>query len=223
MFELFKKHKVKTNEQGENISNYRVELKKEYIRDVLKNKKLPIVLLDPLWHSMSDTIKTKFIKEKEAVLQELLKEQGRVSTDLKEYNVVKQNFLKQIIILSDEVQNGGDNKKLDELNKLHQSVLTANNKIEELETRLTEVGDEINQTNHAIIEEMVAVSYEYIEAYKKKEDELEKEIEALRSEMLNKTNEKKEAEKVQKNIYNYMHNMIGRQYVEVVDKEMMRK
>ena len=160
------------------------------------------------------------IDEKEKLLQELLKEQARLNTDYKEYNKVKQNFLKQILALSGEVQGEDGDKKIEELNKLHQSTLEVNNRLENIETRLEEVDEQVQVTNKELIGEMVAVGYEYIDIHRQKEIKLESEIEALRAEMLKKTNEKKQSEKFLKDIYNYLHNIVGQQQIEIIDKTL---
>ena len=200
------------------ISDKEVELKKSYINEILTNKKLPIVLLDPLWHTVKEQIKSKIISEKEKQLQELIKEQARLNTDYKEYTKVKQNFLKQILVLSGEVQDEVNNKKIEELNKLHQSILEVNNRLEEIEKRLEEIDKSVDTTNKELIQEMVAVGYEYIELHRCKEERLEQEITMLREQMLEKTNEKKQSEKFLKNIYNYLHNIVGQQQIEIIDK-----
>lgn len=202
------------------LSDKQVEIKKSYINTVLENRKLPIVLLDPLWYTVKEQIKSKVIDEKEKLLQELLKEQARLNTDYKEYNKVKQNFLKQILALSGEVQGEDGDKKIEELNKLHQSTLEVNNRLENIETRLEEVDEQVQVTNKELIGEMVAVGYEYIDIHRQKEMKLESEIEALRAEMLKKTNEKKQSEKFLKDIYNYLHNIVGQQQIEIIDKTL---
>lgn len=202
------------------ISDKKVELKKSYINEVLQNKKLPIVLLDPLWLTVKEQIKSNIISEKEKKLQELLKEQARLNTDYKEYTKVKQNFLKQILALSGEVQGEGSTKKIEELNKLHQSTLEVNNRLEGIEERLEVVDEEVKSTNKELVEEMIAVGYEYIEVHRLKEVKLEAEIAELREEMLKKTNEKKQSEKFLKDIYNYLHNIVGQQQIEIIDKTL---
>lgn len=222
MFSFLKKNRkvVIQDEIGDDvkISDKKVELKKGYVREVLENKKLPIVLLDPLWYTVKEQIKSNIITENEKKLQGLLKEQARLNTDYKEYVKVKQNFLKQILDLSGQVQDENSTKKIEELNKLHQSTLEVNNRLEEIEKRLEEVDEEVIATNNALVEEMVAVGYEYIELHRLKEIKLEAEIAELREEMLQKTNEKKQSEKFLKDIYNYLHNIVGQQQIEIIDK-----
>lgn len=194
-----------------------VTMKKEYIYNILKTKKLPIVLLDPLWHTAKEHIQSSQIDKDEEQLQNLLKEQARLNTDYKEYTVIKQNFLKQILDLSGKVQETGDPGAVDELSCLHQSTLGANDKLLEIEERLSEIDGDIEEKNKEIVSEMVAIGYSYIESYKLEAQKLDAEIEALRAEMLRKTNKKKEDEAVLKDLYNYLHSIVGREHIEVLD------
>lgn len=203
-----------------NVSERKIDMKKNYISEVLKDKKLPIVLLDPLWHSAREQINSEIISRDEKKLQELLKEQGKLNNDYKDYTTVKQNFLKQILEVSEAVQGSGNEKKLDELNKLHQSTLTTNEKLEQIENRLEKVEKEIESVNRELIEEMIAVGYEYIDVCKNKSRDLEEEIASLRQQMLIKTEEKKKSDKLFKDIYNYLHSVVGQEHIEVVDKSM---
>lgn len=224
----FRKKQRKVIVNNEEITEVKVrdeniDLKSDYINNILKTKRLPIVLLDPLWHSAKEHIKSSVIDNAEKELQELLKEQARLNTDYKEYTVIKQNFLKEILVLSGKVQVGNDDEALEELNKLHQSTLGANQKLEEIERRLDGIDDEINDKNKAIISEMIAVGYGYIETYKERSQVLETEITALRLQMLQKTAQKKESEAFLKNIYNYLHSIVGREQIEVIDKALGEK
>lgn len=205
------------------VNNENINLKSDYIYDILKTKKLSIVLLDPLWHSAKEHIKSPVIDKAAKELQELLKEQARLNTDYKAYTVIKQNFLKEILVLSEKVQVGNDDEALEGLDKLHQRTLGANQKLEEIEERLDSIDNEINDKNKEIISEMIAVGYGYIETYKERSQVLESEITALRLQMLQKTAQKKESEALLKDIYNYLHSIVGREQIEVIDKALGEK
>lgn len=222
MFNFIKKQRrAVVNHEGviESVNNEISQLKRNYIEDILKSKKLPVVLLDTSWHTAKQHIQSPIIDQIEKELQELLKEQGRLNTDYKEYTAIKQNFLKEILVLSNKAQEG-DNKALEELNKMHQSTLGANQKIEEIEARLEAIDDEINSKNKEIVSEMIAIGYGFIDTYKQKNEALETEITELRLQLLQKTQQKKESEAFLKDIYNYLHNIVGREQIEVIDKAL---
>lgn len=205
------------------VKDKEIDLKRAYIRDILETKKLPIVLLDPLWHSAKERIKSSVIETAEKELRELLKEQARLNTDYKEYQVMKQNFLKQILVISEKVQVKSENQAFEELDKLQLSVLGVNQKIQGIETRLEVIDDEIQSKNKEMISEMIAVGYGYIETYKERSQKLETEITELRLMMLKKTAQKKESDIFLKDIYNYLHSIIGREQIEVIDRNLGEK
>lgn len=228
LFNFIKKKQRKVLINNEEVTDVKVrdediDLKKDYVNNVIKKKKVPIVLLDPLWHTAKEHIQSKKIDQVEKQLQELLKEQGKLNTDYKEYTAIKQDFLKKILVYSGKAQEGGDPTVLEELNKLHQSTLGANQKLEEIENRLEEIEEEIESKNKEIISEMIAVGYSYIEKYKVQNEKLEVEIAELREEMLKKTNKKKEGDALLKDIYNYLHSIVGREHIEILDKALGEK
>lgn len=202
------------------VSNETINMKKEYIENILSSRKLPIVVLDPLWHTAKEHIQSDIITKIEKELQELLKEQARLNTDFKEYTVIKQNFLKEILALSGKIQEAEEAGAVEKLNSLHQSTLGANEKLAEIEERLDHIDEDIQAKNKEIISEMVAIGYSYIENYKLEAMQLEREIEILREEMLRKTNQKKQDEAILKDIYNYLHSIVGQEQIEVMDRVM---
>lgn len=227
LFNFLKKERkvIINNEEVTDIKvkNSNIDLKKEYIEDILRTKKVPIVLLDPLWHTAKEHIKSKVIDKEEKELQELLKEQGRLNTDYKEYTVIKQNFLKEILVVSGKIQDNSEPAHLEELDKLHQSTLSVNEKLEAIEKRLEAVDLEIEEKNKTLVSEMIAVGYSYIDNYKEQNEKLENEIAVLREELLKKTNKKKECDAFLKEIYNYLHSIVGREQIEIIDKSLGEK
>jgi len=131
--------------------------------------------------------------------------------------------LKQILTLSGELDIEGDNAKNEELTKLHGSTLGANQKLEAIEKRLDEVEIGIDEVNREIIEEIIAIGYEYVTLCKGNSERLEKEITELRELMISKTNQKKQNEQITKGIYNYMHSVVGQNQIEIIDKELWDK
>lgn len=216
---VLKQDEIKTSK----VLEADIELKKEHIMNMLQGKKLPVILLDPLWYTAKEHIKSEDINEGEQALKDLLKEQARLNTDYKEYTVIKQNFLKEILEISSKVQETEDQEATQQLSCLHQSTLGANSKLAEIEERLDHMDEEIQEKNTQVIAEMAAIGYGYIEKYKEEAAKLEAEIETLRLEMLKKTNQKKEDEASIKAIYHYLHSVVGRDPIEVMDKAFNEK
>ena len=66
--------------------------------DALKNKQIPVLVLDPKWHELfPDFRKTDKIKKLEEHLLDLIKQQGQSSNDLKEYEKAKKVVMENIV------------------------------------------------------------------------------------------------------------------------------
>lgn len=221
MFGKFKKNKIAKQQPKENnLKNDNRDKDLEQIRKLLESKKLPIVVLDHLWYQMRDTLSQTDISEKEKTLKELLKEQGKLVTDIKEYTVVKQNLLQQVLLLSQEINEKGNSEKVAELDKTSHGILKINETIEALENRALEVGDLIEETNKQLVESVVLDAYGSMEEYKQKKNTLEEEIDGLRKLLVEKTEEKKKYDQAISGIYNYLHKIIGYQYLDKVDRKL---
>lgn len=202
------------------VTDETIDLKKSYVSAIIKTEKLPIVILDPLWLKAREHIKSKIILKGEKELKELLKERSRLTNDLKEYTVVKQKFMEDILTISSKVQTEEDIKSLDTLDKLHESVLKTNDKIKGVEDRMGQLEIEIEKKNKDIISEMIAIGYSYIDNYKLQNDLIEEEVARLRQKVLDKTNQKKANEYSLKEIYSYLHSIVGRKEVEELDRKL---
>ena len=74
----------------------------------LEGKKIPILTLDNNWHRLfTQTDPNPKIKELENELNELLKSQGKLNTELKELKALKKKLMDEIMEVMDEL---GDNK-----------------------------------------------------------------------------------------------------------------
>lgn len=196
------------------------QMKEEYIASILALKKSPIVLLDPLWHKVKEHLMSGVLDQEEKHLQDLLKERARLNVDFKEYTAVKQQFMKEVLEQSQQVQEQQNAQTLHQLDNLHQSILEINKKLEAAEGRLEDIEEEIQEQNNKILIKMVTLGYHDIEVYKAEALKLEEEIEALREEMLRKTQEKKLKEDWVRDIYQYLHSIVGREPIEVIDKHL---
>ena len=106
-----------------------------YYLDALKNKQIPILVLDPKWHELfPDHRKTDEIRKLEKKLLDLIKQQGQSTNDLKEYEKAKKVIMENIVNnMTDGYEpeaemklkkQDANQKMLDELNQNSVSVAT---------------------------------------------------------------------------------------------------
>ncbi len=64
----------------------------------LKNKKIPLLVLDPQWHELfPEHRKTSEIKNCEKRLNELIRMQGQTANNIKEYDKAKKAIMDNIV------------------------------------------------------------------------------------------------------------------------------
>lgn len=224
MFEKFKK-KLAIQPQNEKsievkVSRRELKAREKAIKALMDQKKLPIVVLDKSWYDVKALIENDLIIEKEKVVLEFLKERGALNNTLKEKQAVKQSLMKKVLEASEALNNNGDESKLNELNTLYQAITRLNEEIPQIEERLEEIETLIAETNRALIEEAVALSYVYMDSCKAESKKLGEEIDVLRQELLEKTNEKKKYDSRMGTLYHYLHNMVGYKHIDKIDQTL---
>lgn len=215
MFGKLKKFKINQKTEKDKIS-----VQTNYIKELLQGEKLPLIILDGFWYEIKDFVQTDQIIAEEEKLGQLIKEKGRLTTESLKYDKAKQNLVFKVLEISEEIQCDQNEKKLQELEKSRQAILEINKIIEQNEKRLDELEILIETTNRKIVEEVVIQSYGQIEEYRKRKESLEREIDELRNQVVIKTEEKKTYDKQFGSLYNYLHKIIGYQYINKVDKQL---
>lgn len=215
MFKKFKQNKlIKCKNIDKNNK------KSEYIKKLIESRKLPLAVLDPLWYEMKQAIKTNELDYKEKILNEFIREKGKLTTDIQEYEKVKQNALQKVLQLSDEIQAQQENVKMKALEKTRQIVIKTNEIIQNNERRLEELEILIDKANKSLLEEAIEIGYMQMEEYRIHKQALEREIDELRKQVVIKTEQKKAYDKQFGVTYNYLHKIVGYKDIDKVDKEL---
>lgn len=184
----------------------------------LKNRKIPILVLDQKWHHLFAGIgKPDSVQALEKKVGELLARQGRLNQDFKEYKKLKSTLMKNIVENMDgaeEGENHASSKKLSEDRRLIDEI---NQKIEDCEDELLEVPKQIKEANDALMQETVAFFYQKLRVNTRDIEEISEWIKNIRIELKKQIIRKQNAEVKNKEIYSYMHDIFGPQVVDVFD------
>ena len=106
--------------------------------NALAAKKVPVATLDNKWHKLFSKVeKTDAIKEYESKLNELLRKQGRINSEIKEIKRVKKELMDEIVTLMD------DNEGSDKVEKNKKLISDCNDKIDSYNDDLMELPKEI--------------------------------------------------------------------------------
>ena len=72
----------------------------ELFRTALEGKKIPILTLDHKWHKLfTQTGDNEEIQELETVVNDLLKRQGKLNTEIKSLNIFKKKLMQEIMTI----------------------------------------------------------------------------------------------------------------------------
>lgn len=189
----------------------------------LQQQKMPIAILDHSWHQLTTEIKTPQVQEFEKELTELLKEQGKLNTDYTEYTQMKKGMLDTILNLTHEafeLKSNAAVKKIDDQQKM---ILNINEKLEKIEKDLEVIPKRIQEVNGLLLDQTVQLCYGYINEYREKSEELDEEIQIIRKELMTKTDIKKTYDKKIEQLYQYLHQLVGANFIEKLDKKYWEK
>jgi uncharacterized protein (DUF885 family) len=163
--------------------------------------------------------KNRRIIELENKLNELIREQGQTNNDFKEYTLLKKRMLSDIMDnMSDAIDyNDKDASKLLEKNK--QYISEINEKLEKYDNKLDEIPSKIQQVNEELFKECAEICYTTMEDNKKEIENLEVWIEETKNLLKEKIIKKQEMQEVNSKIYSYMHDLVGLEIVNYLDKD----
>lgn len=186
----------------------------------IKDVKLPILILDNKWHELfPDKYKTERIVELEQKLNALLKRQGKLINEIQDMKKLKKRFIKSIVmnmseILSDDSK--GKNKKLD---KNKQYINELNGKIDQYMDELGDIPYLIKDINAELVCESSRILNERLITSRHQLNEINDYINKIRDELKQKLLLKQDIEESNSLIYTYMHDLLGVEIMDILDKE----
>lgn len=191
---------------------------------IVKDKKLPILTLDNRWHELfPEENKNTLIRELEYKLKNLLKKQGRLVNGIKDMKELKNNLLKDIVVNMDTGKEPARKAKDRKLDRNRHYVNEINLKTEAAMEELAELPYQIKQVNEELMAESIRLFYEQLEANREELEEVTEWINSIREELKTKILIKQDLEAKNSLIYTYMHDILGAEIMEMVDKEQNKR
>lgn len=188
-------------------------------RVFLKNKKIPICVLDQKWHRLfAIKGKPENIAACEQELNELLKKQGQMNHEIKELKKLKTKLMGNIVqnMEGTHQENVGrmSSKKLDEDKRLIDDI---NGKLEEHEDALMELPREIDRVNKELMLMTVEFCYGNLRVNVAEIREITDWITQVRIDLKKNIIKKQNREINSRQIYAYMHDLFGAEMMDVFD------
>lgn len=190
-----------------------------FFKAALKSVKVPILVLDQKWHRLfAISGKPESVKEKEVQLNELLQLQGKLTQEIKDLKAVK-NKLMQGIVVNMDGADGNDSsaehaKKLDDNKRL---IEETNERIAADEDQLLDIPRNIKEVNEELMMLTMSFCYEKLRINANEIQEITDWITNVRIELKKNIIKKQNREINNKEIYSYMHDIFGRDVINLFD------
>lgn len=188
---------------------------KEYFKEALIGKKIPLLVLDHQWHKLfTQTGDNEIIHDLETELNELLKKQGRLNTEIKSLSSYKRKLMDEIVSLMEFDDSPEKESKMEENKRL---IGETNEKIDIMKDELLDIPRLIDEKNFDLMLETMDVCYEKI---KKNTDDIEtinQWVQDFREQLKKKVVLKQKKQIWNDELYSYMHAIFGPDVIELFD------
>ncbi len=187
----------------------------EMFREALVGKKIPILTLDNQWHKLfTQTGDNAEIHRLEEQVNDLLKRQGKVNTEIKSLNIYKKQLMNEIVSIMEIPDSPAKEKKMME-NK--QEIEATNRKLEEYNDELLDLPKQIDDANFNLMLATMQVCYKKIKQNVKNIEEINKWIADFRVKLKHQILTKQKMEIYNDEMYSYMHAIFGPDVIEMFD------
>ena len=185
----------------------------------LKQKKVPILVLDQKWHRLfALTGKPDAVLRAERELTDLLERQGQMNNDLRDMKKLKKKLMGEIVANMEgthaEKFGAAESKRLEENRRMIDEL---NDKIEEAEDLLLELPPRIKEKNEELMVESMNYCYTRLRINMQEADEIAEWIARIRKELKINIIKKHNREINSRQIYSYMHDIFGMEVLNLFD------
>ena len=187
------------------------------VREALKGKKVPVLVLDQRWHTLFPSgNKPSAVLALEDNLNYLLKRQGFLVNDIKDLKRTKQKLMDGILAGMGETEGANTDKKKKNQQRL---LLEIKERIKEESDELMDLPREIKRVNEELLAVGAAYCFERLAGGDEELRVLTEEIEAMRKQLKEKVGYKADLEDSMDSAYSLMHGLLGHDVMNLYDKK----
>jgi chromosome segregation ATPase len=187
----------------------------EMFREALRGKKIPLLTLDHQWHKLfTQTGDNEKLHKLEDNLNDLLKQQGKLNTEIKSLSAYKKKIMQEIVDSMELPDSGAKDKMMSEHKR---AIEEANQKISDYNDELLEIPQKIEDANFELMLATMHICYDKIQKNVADIDDINKWIADFRVELKNKIIQKQHMEIWNDELYSYMHAIFGPDVIDMFD------
>lgn len=192
----------------------------DVFKEALADKKIPVLTLDNKWHQLFTQAQTEIppdIRRGEAKLNELLKRQGKLTTESKEIRRLKKKLMAEIMELADATGGNPDARTEKMMEEKRRLINECNEKLEDYAEELRLLPGEIDKTNYKLMLSTMDICYRRIAENTREIEATNEWVRNIRIEIKKNLIRKEESEKSNFDLYSYMHDIFGAEVIEIFD------
>ena len=187
----------------------------EYFKEALVGKRVPVLTLDNQWHKLfTQTGENDEIHDLEEKLNEVLKRQGKVNTEINSISAYKKKVMQDIVNTMELPDSAAKEKKMEESKRI---IEETNQKLEEYNDESLEFPKLIDEANFNLMLATMRICYAKIQSNVSDIDEINQWISDFRVKLKKKVFLKQQKEIWNDELYSYMHSIFGPDVIEVFD------
>ena len=201
------------------VINVKVDSNKsrEDFKKAVCQKHIPVLTLDKKWHELfAINKKTPEVEELENKVNELLKRQGFLNTEIKKLKIVKSNLMNEIVEHMDETEQS-KGKPSAKMTKNQELIKEANEKLEEYQDELLDIPSLIKEANNELMIATMDICYHRLYKNSSLIIEISEWIRKVRDQLKQRIMKKKAMEIENQLSYTYMHNIFGHELIDIFD------
>ncbi|MCX7749017.1 MAG: hypothetical protein N2645_19330 [Clostridia bacterium] len=198
----------------------KAEKKPKFDRKILRKNDISLLILDERWNGLFENKeKTPEIIRCEEKIRELLKDEVRLNSQLKEISPRKRHFMDKIMKLTTEAFDKNNDDAKSEMRQCEKEIKKLNEKALEIENELDTLPGLLKEANLELLEHTVTLVYFKMREDQKRSRELDQLIEDTKSKLEEYILERDSLSQNDTATYSYFHDLIGGEELEKLDKE----
>lgn len=187
----------------------------EVFREALVGKKIPILTLDNQWHKLfTQTGDNDEIHELEERLNDILKRQGKLNTEIKSLTSFKKKLMQEIVDIMELKDSPAKEKKMSENKRM---IEESKQKLEDYNDELMDIPKQIDEANFELMMATMRICYARIQQNVQEIDEINKWVSDFKVQLKKKIIAKQQKEIWNDEMYSYMHSIFGPDVIDMFD------
>lgn len=198
--------------------------REELYRPAVKAKNIPLLTLDNKWHKLfTQTQPDKTITRLEKELNELIKRQSKVKSEVDKIRALKKKLMKEIVENAQEASVANDEKAQKKAEENTRLINECNEKLDGYKEEMRELPERIEKVNTELMLHTMEICYDRIKRNEKEIEETTQWVTQIRIELKKRLVRKQEQEQMNQALYSYMHAIFGAEVLELFDMEYKEK